>query len=426
MAPSSSARSSSLLRSSSLPRSSPPASDSHDAQQETQARLKRRIAELEAEVAAQRTQSQPRSSKTYMTMGRAIKKTVSLFDPIEAMVSEYDRRQELEETREEEGDDTPITHTDEQNRLYHGFQELRIFIPAIKSALHNMDPTELSSMYSQLQKGSSGAFGDDINSIRAAMADFLNYPGAKDPLVASSRKNRGAEGEVTRPYIFPVDYDHKDLAVREKFINGDPEYKITADQWPRGIYQNGKYDPANPTKGLFKSTSLLQTYLHLFTAPQSAKKLKDEADREKRVVNASEPENVCPESASEDAQPPRKRSRLAPSTSKKSVAHKINLRHVTPRSLAYACVHHRFALSDASSWNDVDGDFDYVAYYNNIVDWFENAPGPRAQKEADELLVWWDQRVFKNSGAPAVPERSQTSSSIRAMRELRAAREMNM
>jgi len=46
-------------------------------------------------------------------MGRPVKKVVSLFDPIEALVSEYDRRQELEEKREEEGDDTPIVYTDE-------------------------------------------------------------------------------------------------------------------------------------------------------------------------------------------------------------------------------------------------------------------------------------------------------------------------
>ncbi|KAJ6465483.1 hypothetical protein C8R45DRAFT_939672 [Mycena sanguinolenta] len=439
---------SSSARSSSLPRSSSPASDHYDRQQETHARLRRRIAELEAEVTAQRTPAPARSSKTYVTMGRAIKKTVSLFDPIEAMVSEYDRRQELEDEREEDADDTPVLHTDEyamvdlrsrhsltlhrdprQDRLYRGFQELQKFIPTIKVALLNMDPSELSSMFSQLQKGAAGAFGDDVNSVRAAMAEFLNYPGAKDLLVASSRTNRGVEGEITRAYIFPVDYDHTDPAVREKVINGDPDYKITADQWPRGVYQNGIYDAANPTKGLFKSTSLLQTYLHLFTAPQSAKKLQEEADKEKRLVNASEPdsENVRP-SASEDAQPPRKKRRLAaaPVTSKKSVASKISLRHVTPRSLAYACVHHRFALSDAASWNEVDGDFEYVVYYNNIVDWFENAPGPVAQKEAAELLAWWDQRVFKNNCVRVVSQPSQQSSSIRAMRELRVARELNV
>jgi hypothetical protein len=43
------------------------------------------------------------------------------------------------------------------------------------------------------------------------MADFVNYPGAKDPLVGPSCTNRGAEGEVTGPLIFPVDYNYADL-----------------------------------------------------------------------------------------------------------------------------------------------------------------------------------------------------------------------
>jgi hypothetical protein len=99
-------------------------------------------------------------------------------------------------------------------------------------------------------------------------------------------------------------------------------------------------------------------------------------------------------------------------------------------------------LSDAPTWNEVDGDFDYILYYYNILDWFENV-GPIGQKEVDELLAWWDQcvtiashcilltgsssfrRVFKNSGR-SVPEPSRGSSSIAAMRERRAARELNV
>lgn len=114
--------------SSSLPRSSSPTSDPLvDLQQEKEARLKRRIAELEAQVASKNNTSKPSaasvslplhpppsltySRKSYVTMGRVLRKVVSLFEPIEALVSEYDRRQELAETREEEGDDTPIVHT---------------------------------------------------------------------------------------------------------------------------------------------------------------------------------------------------------------------------------------------------------------------------------------------------------------------------
>jgi hypothetical protein len=42
------------------------------------------------------------------------------------------------------------------------------------------------------------------------MAGFVGK-GAKDPLVPSSRANRGLESAVTGPLLFPVDYDYNDL-----------------------------------------------------------------------------------------------------------------------------------------------------------------------------------------------------------------------
>ncbi|KAF7372505.1 hypothetical protein MVEN_00112400 [Mycena venus] len=336
-------------RSSSPPRSSSP--NPLDLQQQKEARLKRRIAELELQVASQSAPPQPRA--TYKILRddgpRDQKGRVTLRPHRSPLVGEYDRRQELEEKREEEGDDTPIVYTDEQQCLYRGFEEFRKYIPAIKSVLLKMESNELTAMYSQLQKGATGVFSDDINSVRAAMVDFVNVPGAKDPLFSS------------------------------------------------------------------------QTHMHLFTAPASAKKLKEQINKERQAANGSDAENVRPSDINE--RPCKKRRVTAPATSKKSVANKIAMRHVTGRSIAYAAVHHRFALSDAPSWNEVDGDFDYILYYNNIIDWFENAPGPIAQKEVDDLLAWWDQCVFKNGGRP-IEEPSQASASILTMREQRAAREL--
>ncbi|KAK7031882.1 hypothetical protein R3P38DRAFT_2522164, partial [Favolaschia claudopus] len=295
--------------------------------------------------------------------------------------------------------------------------------PAVKSALLNMEPDQLSAMFAQAR--ANGAFTDDVSSVRAAMADFVNYKGAKDPLTPSSRDNRGAEGEITGPLLFPVDYDYNDAEVRAKVINGDPKYKITAEQWPRGVYQNGVFDKENPGKGLFKSMSLLQTYLHIFTAPKSAKSMQAEADKEREAAR-SDVENIQPASIDSASRPKKRRKVAASTASKKCVANKLHLRRVTPRSIAYAAVHHRFALSDAPSWNDTDGDFEYIAYYNNIVDWFEDVPGPIAQKEVDDLLAWWNQRVFKSAASANTMEGSTdttASSSVLTMRQRRAARE---
>jgi hypothetical protein len=49
----------------------------------------------------------------------------------------------------------------------------------------------------------------------------------------------------------------------------------------------------------------------------------------------------------------------------------------------------RFALSNVSSWRTIDGDFDYEAFWNNVVDFFENVPGPVTKRRVEKLLEWW-------------------------------------
>lgn len=41
----------------------------------------------------------------------------------------------------------------------------------------------------------------------------------------------------------------------------------------------------------------------------------------------------------------------------------------------------------------MDGDFDYQIFWNNIVDFFEDAPGPAARARVNELLEWWTRQV---------------------------------
>jgi hypothetical protein len=49
----------------------------------------------------------------------------------------------------------------------------------------------------------------------------------------------------------------------------------------------------------------------------------------------------------------------------------------------------RFALSSAGAWNENDGCFNYPLFYNNIIDFFEDIPGPTAQAHAQSVLSWW-------------------------------------
>lgn len=103
----------------------------------------------------------------------------------------------------------------------------------------------------------------------------------------------------------------------------------------------------------------------------------------------------------------RKKSRRNRAPTRGHVANLIGMKTVTPRSIAYVCVqvsfpltYHltlltvncsqlRFALSNASAWHEIDACFNYINFYNNIVDFFEMTPGPAAQKRTQELLEWW-------------------------------------
>ncbi|KAJ6518542.1 hypothetical protein DFH09DRAFT_1098367 [Mycena vulgaris] len=415
------ARSSSPLPPSSSSRASSPSSEDPppDAQLAKEARLKRRIAELEAErdVASAAPKTTAAYASASVTTCRALRKTVSLFDPLEDSIAEYDRRQELEETRELEGDTTPVEHTAEQDRLYRGYLELIKFVPGLKSAIVNCHMNELAAILGQLRKGAAGAMCDDNGSVRSAMVGWIGK-NAKPPLDASSRVHRGLEGDVTGPLLFPVDYDHNDPEqvspsvtdpVRAKVNNGDKDFMVTADQWPRGVYLNGVYDPANEEKGLFKSLSLVQTFMHIFTSPKSADKLQAEGDEE----------NVQPSEST--GEPPRKKRKRPVAASKSSVATKIGMRRVTSRSIGYAAVELFVLVSIASiSLTPRNGT------RSTATSTKPSPPGPVAKKAVDELRAWWDQRVFKNSGRSTTEASgSRAKSSVLTMRERRAARELN-
>lgn len=51
----------------------------------------------------------------------------------------------------------------------------------------------------------------------------------------------------------------------------------------------------------------------------------------------------------------------------------------------------RFVLSVAEKWNALDGHFNYVDFYTEIVDFFEDYPDDKC---VVGLLEWWDEYVL--------------------------------
>ncbi|KAI6011965.1 hypothetical protein EDC04DRAFT_2609640 [Pisolithus marmoratus] len=58
------------------------------------------------------------------------------------------------------------------------------------------------------------------------------------------------------------------------------------------------------------------------------------------------------------------------------VASLLGMRTVSPHVITHTTVQLHFALSSCGAWQVVDGKFNYEMFYNNIVDFFEDAETP--------------------------------------------------
>lgn len=129
----------------------------------------------------------------------------------------------------------------------------------------------------QLNKGADSARGDDASSLKKTVALWLNEsrPTPNPPISSVDKSGRGFYHDATGELLCPVDfhwanprYDltnrlttpHTDYSYRTKegIRNYEPDFQVTAHSWPAFLYSNGKYDPDDPTKGLFKSAWLVR------------------------------------------------------------------------------------------------------------------------------------------------------------------------
>ncbi|KAF8881882.1 hypothetical protein BD779DRAFT_1445162 [Infundibulicybe gibba] len=116
------------------------------------------------------------------------------------------------------------------------------------------------------------------------------------------------------------------------------------------MYDVEMYDPEEIDKGLLRGYFLLRAYRHIFSGPTSA--LSPTESRGTRNSKGIIHRLICP----------------------------------TPRTIAYAAIQARLALSSAPKWSVIDGNFSLEELFYNIVELFENDP---KDAWAVETLEWW-------------------------------------
>ncbi|KAG1848591.1 hypothetical protein C8R48DRAFT_614812 [Suillus tomentosus] len=353
--------------------SQPPEASLAVATSET-ARQRRKIAALEEKLQVLESGHavKQREINYYMSKGRAIRRIVTLFDNIEDLIGENDRRCDLD------GEDENVTL--DQERLQTGFISLTHALPWLHSRASDLEYDEYSHMLKKLRQGADSGRGDDTSKLKSLVADWVNREFKPNPPVNPDDKYcRGFVNDSCGRLLCPTELDWNNPTVRTGIRDRADGYVVTEMSWPAFLYEQYTADQNDLEKGLFKSTLLLQAFKAIFTSPSSAREVAGDGDAD-NVIQANR-------RANKDS-------------------------HFGKKL--------RFALSSVNSWRSIDGDFDYIPFWQNIVDFFERPPGRTAQQNVKRLLAWWTRKVFGTSRRAELSDGAKARMSVNALARQRA------
>ncbi|KAG1877277.1 hypothetical protein F4604DRAFT_2005326 [Suillus subluteus] len=317
-----------------------------------QAQQKQQIAQLEEKLVALESGRAGKEKQTnyFVAQGRAIRRIVTLFETIEDLITENDRRHEVEDDAES---------TLDEDRLQVGYIALMNALPWLPTKAAEMDYNEYSHMLKLLQQGADSAQGDDTSKLKSLVAEWINREFKPNPLVDTDDKHtRGFTNDACGKLLCPAKFDWNDPLVRAGIRDHSDGHIVSDLSFPAFLYDKYTANPNDLEDGLFKSKLLLQAYKAVFTSPSSAKDVERDGDG----IDVIQNNKRAKKSAFEIRV-------------KKHVAQIIKMRKVTPCSIAYITCQVRFALSSVTSWRSIDGDFDYEQFWRIVVDFFEKAPG---------------------------------------------------
>ncbi|KAG2739314.1 hypothetical protein P692DRAFT_201729813, partial [Suillus brevipes Sb2] len=322
----------------------------------------------------------------YLAHGRGIRRLVALFDSVEELINENDRRYDDSGDEGTTIDEAPHCFSCSQDRLQNGYSYLTKTLPWFLKHCSDMDHDDYMRMLKVLRQGADGARGDDTAKLKTLVSDWVNRELKPDPPVDSDDKNcRGFVCDACGRLLCPAELDWTKPAVRAGIRDRADGHIVTDLSFPAFVYEKYTANADNLEEGLFKGKILLQGYKAIFTSPSSAKDVEGDGDGADVIVN----------------------NRRA----KRSFCGMKVKKHV------------RFALSSVTSWRSVDGDFDYILFWRCIVDFFERPPGREARLRVEKLLEWWTRKVFGRSRREDLSNTAKANMSVNALTRQRQQRD---
>ncbi|KAG2057331.1 hypothetical protein BDR06DRAFT_1005342 [Suillus hirtellus] len=300
------------------------------------ARQKRKITALEEKLQILESGHAVKQRETnyYVLKGRAIRRTVTLFDNIEDLICENDRQCDL-------GNEDENT-TDKQDCLQTGYTVLNHALLWFHPRASDLEYDDYSYM---LKKPDS-------------------------PIDPKDKHYCGFINNMCGRLLCPTELDWNSPIIRAGIRDRADGYIMTEMFWPAFL------------------TLLLQAFKAIFMSPSSAREVTTDGDAADKV--------------------------------KTHIAQIIKMHAVMAHSIAYVACQLRFALSSVSSWRSVDGDFNYIPFWQNIVDFFKQPPGRAAQQRVTQLLAWWTRKVFGTSRRAELSDGAKARMSVNTLTRQRA------
>ncbi|KAG1728863.1 uncharacterized protein EDB91DRAFT_1085945 [Suillus paluster] len=338
----------------------------------SQQSARRRIAQLEEKLEALESgrvvkEKYDRCDRTYYSIihfsdsqGRAIRRIVALFDNVEDLIAENDRRYEG-------GDED---HTIDQDRLQIGNGS-------------EMEHDEYTQMLKMLRQGADSARGDDTSKLKALVSEWVNREFKPDsPVDSNDKHTRGFSNDACGRLLCPAELDWNNPVVRAGIRDCSEGYIVTDLSFPAYLYDGYTANLDDLEEGLFKGKILIQGYKAVFMSPSSAKDVEGDGDGADIIQNNR-----------------RARKSFNGAKVKKHVAQIINMKKVTPHSIAYiAC------LVGHSIWQGL-----ILTFFGYIM-----------ARRVNKLLEWWSRKVFGWSHHNNISDVAKARMSVNALTMQRA------
>ncbi|KAJ3778514.1 hypothetical protein FB446DRAFT_832291 [Lentinula raphanica] len=317
------------------------------------------------------------SESTFLQMGRAIPRRVTVFDDLnniqvqwDAYRAKYEDDSSLDELAPEPSEEEQA----EKRELERGHTAVEEMEHVVKDFVKKAGKEGGRAMLSELEKGAESAKTHDTQSATRIVGKELNRRVRKineqrmkefeeatarqvqarldtplTPLALlpefdeGSRGGRGLQNDITGGLLCPGEIDWNNNDIRAAVQRMDPDYDFASSAHSRCFYKDEKFNPDKPDEGYLQSHLLLQEL--------------------GGISGDSRDENIFPD------------------------------------AIAYAAIHLHLALTDASHWvHSYDG-YNYQDLWNFVVDFFEDPIDDEAAKQAKDLLKWWTDRIFTGTGS---------------------------